>query len=112
MRKKRTQHAARNTDITVSLSKAEPGSLSPSIDITMKSVTEVYDGDALGIILTGMGRDGCEGMRAIKTRGGKTVAQDESSLIFGMPKEVIDAGCADKVLSAEGITEAMMGLVS
>lgn len=107
-----TQNAVRSTGIAVSLGEADPDSLSPSIDITMESVAEVYDGDALGIILSGMGRDGCEGMRAIKSRGGKTIAQDESSLIFGMPKEVIEAGAADKVLPAEKIADAMTGFVA
>jgi two-component system chemotaxis response regulator CheB len=98
----------RNTDVVICLNKAEPDRLNPSIDITMESAAVVYHGNALGIILSGMGHDGCAGMKAIKTSGGKTVAQDESSLIFGMPKEVINAGYADKVLPAESIADAVM----
>lgn len=82
--------------------------LSPSIDITMESAALAYKENTIGIILTGMGRDGLQGMRAIKAAGGSTLAQDESSLIFGMPKEVIDAQAADKVLPAEKIADAMM----
>ncbi len=85
--------------------------LSPSIDITMESAALAYKGNTIGIILTGMGRDGLQGMRAIKAAGGSTLAQDESSLIFGMPKEVIDAQAADKVLPAERIADAMMEYV-
>jgi two-component system chemotaxis response regulator CheB len=55
-----------------------------------------------------MGSDGRDGMKAIKSSGGRCIAQDESSLIFGMPKEVIDAGYADKVLPVDGIVDAMM----
>jgi len=95
-------------NVITSLTKAEPNSLSPSIDIVMESVAKIYDGNLLGIILTGMGYDGREGMRAIKEAGGKTIVQDESSLIFGMPKAVIEAGIADEVLPVDSIADAMM----
>jgi len=97
-----------NADVSTSLTKAQSNSLSPSIDMVMESVAKVYGGNSLGIILSGMGQDGREGMRAIKEAGGKTIAQDESSLIFGMPKAVIEAGMADEVLSVDGIADAMM----
>jgi len=102
----------RGKEIISCLNKAVADILTPSVDITMKSVAEVYNGNAIGVILTGMGRDGCEGMQAIKESDGKTVVQDETSLIFGMPKAVIDAGCADKALPADRIADAMMELVS
>jgi two-component system chemotaxis response regulator CheB len=55
---------------------------------------------SIGVILTGMGHDGLEGMKAIKAAGGRTVAQDEaSSVVYGMPKAVVEAGCAEKVVS-------------
>ena len=98
------------TDAIMRLSKAEHGSLSPSVDITMESVAKIYNGTAIGIILSGMGNDGREGMKAIKKSGGKTIVQDESSLIFGMPKAVIDAGYADKVLPVDGIAEEIITL--
>jgi len=77
----------------------------------MESAAKIFCGNTVGIILTGMGCDGREGMRAIKQAGGGTIVQDESSLIFGMPKAVIDAGYADKVLPAGEIAEAMMECV-
>lgn len=99
-------------EVYIRLNEAKSGELTPSIDIAMKSAVSIYDGDTLGIILSGMGRDGCAGMKAIKASGGKTIAQDESSLIFGMPKEVINAGYADSVLPAENIADAMIKYVS
>jgi two-component system chemotaxis response regulator CheB len=76
----------------------------------MQSVAEVYGGNTIGIILTGIGRDGMMGMKAIKENGGKTIAQDEeSSLIFGMPRAVIENGYADEVLSLPNIGEGIIG---
>lgn len=95
-------------EVVTSLTEAQPNSLSPSVDIAMESIAKVYDGNSLGIILSGMGCDGREGMRAIKEAGGKTIVQDESSLIFGMPRAVIDAGIADEVLSVDDIADKMM----
>jgi two-component system, chemotaxis family, protein-glutamate methylesterase/glutaminase len=79
--------------------------LSPSIDAAMRSAAAIYGERCTGLILTGMGHDGLEGMKAIKAHGGQTIAQDESALIYGMPKAVIDAGAADKALPAEKIAE-------
>ncbi len=74
----------------------------PSIDITMTAVAELYGTSAVGILLTGMGRDGAVGMRAIRRAGGLTIAQDEASCtIFGMPRAAIELGAAELVLSPE-----------
>lgn len=76
----------------------------PSIDVMMKSVAEVYGPRSMGIVLTGMGSDGRSGMKEIKAKGGFTIAEsEESAVIFGMPREVIVAGAADKVLPLEEI---------
>jgi len=98
--------------VAVRLKKADPDTLSPSVDVTMQSVGGLYKGNTVGVVLTGMGRDGVAGMKAIKRWGGKTIAQDESSLIFGMPKAVIDAGCADEVLPVGKIAQAMADAVA
>lgn len=86
------------------------GGTGPSIDVTMNSVAEVFQGNAVGVILTGLGHDGLAGMKAIKKSGGSTIVQDASALIFGMPKVVIDAGIADRVLPMHGMAEAMREL--
>ena len=106
------QYAMRNADAMIHLTQDELGALSPSIDAIMKSVAKVYNGNAMGIILSGMGDDGVEGMREIKEAGGKTIVQDESSLIFGMPRAVIEAGYADKVLPMAEIVSAMVNLLA
>ena len=109
-RKLGERYKIQDTDSTIHLSQDKSEVLSPSIDNTMKSVAKIYNGNTIGIILSGMGRDGQEGMKTIKESGGKTIVQDESSLIFGMPKAVIDEGCADKILPVSGVASAMTEL--
>lgn len=76
----------------------------PSINAMMLSVAEVYKNRAIGVILTGMGKDGLEGMKAIHESGGYTIAQNkETSVIYGMPKVVTDAGLAKVSLDIKEI---------
>lgn len=71
----------------------------PSVDCLMLSVAETYGNRAIGVILTGMGRDGAMGMKAIKESGGYTIAQSkETCVVYGMPKEVIDNGNANSIV--------------
>lgn len=87
------------------LEKKEGDLYSPSCNILLSSIADVYGADAIGIILTGMGDDGASGIRKIKDNGGVTIAQDEaSSVVFGMPKVAIESGCIDKVLSISEIS--------
>ncbi|RKY38118.1 MAG: chemotaxis response regulator protein-glutamate methylesterase, partial [Candidatus Omnitrophota bacterium] len=80
--------------------------LRPSVDVAMKSVAENFEGEIIGVILTGMGKDGLEGARAIKKKGGKIIAQDESScIVYGMPKAVIEENLADYVLPLSEISK-------
>jgi len=95
------------TEAVPCISEADADSLAPSIDLAMESAVKIFHENVVGIILTGMGDDGRQGAKAIKQAGGQTIVQDESSLIFGMPKAVIDAGCADEILPAGEIAEAM-----
>lgn len=84
----------------------------PSIDVMMQSVAETFGPNAIGVIMTGMGRDGVAGIRAIKKAGGVTIAQDEkSSAIFGMNKESICTGCVDIILPLEKIAQELAKLV-
>ena len=71
----------------------------PSADVTMQSAVKIYGRRTLGVVMTGMGKDGAAGALAIKRSDGKTCAQDQhSSVIWGMPKSAIDAGAIDEVL--------------
>ena len=85
----------------------------PSIDVLFSSVSSVYGADSIGIILSGMGRDGVEGMRQIKSASGKTIAQDEDScVVFGMPKVTIDSVGVDKVISLDLIPNEIISILS
>ncbi len=84
----------------------------PSCDALLKSAAETFKSRAIGVVLTGMGRDGAQGLKEIRQRGGKTVAQDEAScVVFGMPREAIALGAAEEVLPLEQIAAALIRLV-
>ena len=96
--------------VVVALSE-EPRALlhRPSVDVTFLSVAETYGGRSVGVVLTGMGSDGLRGTRAIKAAGGIAIAQDEeSSVVYGMPRAVTEAGLADQVLPLSAIPEAIV----
>lgn len=82
----------------------KPGGFRPSVDVVMKSAAETFQSQAMGVLLTGMGRDGAQGMLAIKKENGPTVAEHESScVVFGMPRAAIEIGGAEKVLPLNDI---------
>lgn len=81
----------------------------PSIDTMMVSAAEIYQQNTMGVVLTGMGSDGKRGMLEIKSKGGYTIAESaETSVVFGMPAEVINAGAADKIAPLTKIAEEMV----
>ena len=81
----------------------------PSVDVLFRSVAEAAGPRALGVILTGMGADGADGLLAMKRAGASTIAQDEStSVVFGMPKEAIDRGAVDVVLPLPRIAAGIL----
>ncbi|GMV37107.1 MAG: chemotaxis response regulator protein-glutamate methylesterase [Fimbriimonadales bacterium] len=83
----------------------------PAADITMQSAAQVFGDRVVGVVLTGMGRDGTAGLQAIRARGGYTLAEaEESCVVFGMPKSAIEAGCVDCVVPLEGIVPAILQL--
>ena len=80
----------------------------PSIDVLFNSLAQEEGARVVGVLLTGMGRDGAKGMFRIKEQGGVTIAQDERSCaVFGMPKAAIALNAVDEVLSLEAIPDAL-----
>ncbi len=85
----------------------------PSVDVLFRSAANVAGANALGIILTGMGKDGVQGMLEMKQAGAHTIAQDEAScVVFGMPKEAIAAGGVREVLPLQNIARRAMEQLS
>jgi two-component system chemotaxis response regulator CheB len=81
----------------------------PSVDVLFESIAAETGRDAVACLLTGMGRDGAEGLRAIRRAGGSTIAQDEAtSAVFGMPREAILLGAAEQVLPLGQIGAALV----
>ena len=71
----------------------------PSVDVLFRSAANVAGRNVIGVILTGMGKDGAVGMREMKEAGAYNIAQDESTcVVFGMPKEAVSLGGVDEVL--------------
>ena len=100
----------RSGRLRVDLTETEPiHGVRPAIDLTMASAVETVDGPLCAVLLTGMGRDGVDGVGRVAKSGGHTVAQDEeTSAIFGMPRRAIESGCVDTVAPAEGIAESAL----
>jgi two-component system chemotaxis response regulator CheB len=83
----------------------------PSIDITMRSAARSRPGRVLGILLTGMGEDGADGMTTIRAGGGVTIAESESScVVYGMPRAAVRRGGASLVLPLEEIAALLAAL--
>ncbi|MDR1036380.1 MAG: chemotaxis response regulator protein-glutamate methylesterase [Deltaproteobacteria bacterium] len=84
----------------------------PAVDPLFKSVAKSAGANSVGVVLTGMGSDGADGIRIMKEAGAKTLAQDEAScVVFGMPKEAIKTGCVDKVVSLRNMPQAILDFV-
>ncbi|MCD6291109.1 MAG: chemotaxis response regulator protein-glutamate methylesterase [Anaerolineae bacterium] len=84
----------------------------PSVDVLFQSAAKAYGSRVLGVVMTGMGRDGTEGAAWIKAQGGYILAEDESSCtVFGMPRSVIEAGLADRVIPLQALPQAILELV-
>jgi two-component system chemotaxis response regulator CheB len=81
----------------------------PSVDVLVHSVALEYGSRAVGVIMTGMGRDGADGLRELHRRGGRVIAQDkDSSVIYGMNREVVQSGNADEVVPVDSIAERIV----
>jgi two-component system chemotaxis response regulator CheB len=99
--------------ITTRIHRESPDTLHvPSIDITFNSVADIYGERSLGIILTGMGKDGVQGLQKIKQKGGHSIAEDESTcVVFGMPQVAINMKIVDKVAPIYKVAEVIMEMV-
>lgn len=104
---------ARNKKTMGLISGEKVNSVKPSVDVLFNSVAEIYGKGAVGVLLTGMGADGAEGLKRIKESGGLTIAQSEKSCtVFGMPRIAIEIGAASRVLSVEDIIHTLNGIIS
>ena len=87
-------------------------SCKPSVDYLFRSVAHAYQSDALGVIMTGMGDDGSMGCRLLKRNGCKIVVQDEETcVVYGMPRQVVEAGLADAVCPLHELDEVILHAV-
>ena len=81
----------------------------PSANVLITSAAEAVGRRALGVILTGMGNDGMEGIRALKLKGGRALAQsDDSCVVYGMPKAIVDAGLSDEIIDIDDMAQAII----
>jgi two-component system chemotaxis response regulator CheB len=84
----------------------------PAVDVTFRSAAKIWGASALAVILTGMGSDGLEGVRVLRSEGARVIAQDEaSSVVWGMPGSVVRQGLADDVIPLDAIAPALMAAV-
>ena len=106
-------HFAVTKEMNVALSREDPeNGLRPSVSHLFRSVAEAFGRHSIGILLTGMGRDGAEELKLLKDTGALTFAQDEeSSVVFGMPGEAVKLNGATHVLPPEKIAARLKGLI-
>lgn len=85
----------------------------PSVDVTMETAAQHFGSAVIGVVLTGMGADGTEGAAKIKAVGGRIIAEHEStSVVYGMPRSVIEAGWADQVVPLPEVANMLVELVN
>jgi two-component system chemotaxis response regulator CheB len=102
------QNAARQTQIRLALSPMDKPHR-PSVDVLFKSAAEIFKSRTLGIVMTGMGDDGKEGAAWIKAQGGKVITEaEESCVIYGMPRSVVEAGLSDLSAPLNSMAETIM----
>ena len=102
-------HLRLGDDGTVRISSEDPiGGLRPRADLTIEDAARVYGDRLLLVVLTGMGKDGLAGAQAVKRRGGRILAEAESSCtVYGMPRAVVEARLADDVIDLQELPEAI-----
>lgn len=97
----------------IALSKSDPeNGIRPSVSYLFRSAMNTYGGDMVGVLLTGMGKDGAEELKHLKNKGALTIAQDkDSSVVFGMPGEAVKLEAATYVLPPDKIASTLAGLM-
>ena len=107
------QHLVFDPEGRMVLSSAAPHlGVRPAVDLTLESAVDVWGGDVVAVILTGMGMDGARGARKLKRAGGKVLAQDEaSSVVYGMPRVVTELKLVDEVHSLSEMAAALVRIV-
>lgn len=103
----------RHGGVVIRIVESRPGqTYKPSVDVTFGSASKLFGPDVLAVVLTGMGADGREGARMLKHGGATVWAQDkETSVIYGMPAAVAEAGLADKILALQALGPSLMEVV-
>jgi len=85
----------------------------PSVDVLYRSVAQEFGRDSIGLIMTGMGEDGAEALGEIKNTGGMTIAQDEEScVVYGMPRAAIDRGNVVRVVPLDALANTLVAQCS
>lgn len=100
--------------IRIGLTESEPvNGVRPAIDVTMASAAETITDPLTGVVLTGMGADGADGVRRLNSAGASIIAQDEeTSTVFGMPKRAIETGVVDAIHPIDELTEAVLETIT
>jgi len=106
----------RNSSVTVVLDRGSapvpPGGFRPSVDKVMTAAAHVFGDSTMGVLMTGMGRDGALGMKEIKNCKGRTIAEAESScVVYGMPRAAVEAGAADRVTPLPQIAQEIINMM-
>ncbi len=103
--------SARNGRLRLKVFDEERGQgVRPSVNVAMESAADVVDDPLIGVVLTGMGADGSDGVQALAQAGGRVLAQDEeTSVVYGMPKRAAETGCVDTVLPLDDIAGGITG---
>ncbi|MGD9807345.1 MAG: chemotaxis response regulator protein-glutamate methylesterase [Deferribacterales bacterium] len=108
-----TMYKKHNGVTTLRLGKTPDHAFIPSADIMMESVTKVFGSNTLGVLMTGMGDDGARSMCGIRKAGGYTIAEsEETAIVYGMPREAVERGCADIVLPSHKIAAEITRKIS
>ena len=110
---KHLEIAAGDAEPFVRLSDKKPpvNAFRPSVDVLFKSLAEAVPGKALCVVMTGMGADGLEGVKAVRQRGGWCIAQDQASCaVYGMPRSVIEGGEADEVVALDDLAARIQAI--